>query len=140
MSISSIVSAEEQVVRFDGGSPFVNPTPTAADAGLAGSRFPAGAVFRPCLDRAPAVPVKRIAQSHADTPTMTARRFPAPRTVEEYRGISYIVRDANRFPVACVYFENEPGRRAAAHLVTKDGARKIAAGIAKLPELLTRPP
>jgi hypothetical protein len=28
---------------------------------------------------------------------MTARRFPAPWTVEEYRGISYIVRDANKF-------------------------------------------
>jgi hypothetical protein len=30
---------------------------------------------------------------------MTARRFLAPWTVEEYRGISYIVRDANRFAV-----------------------------------------
>jgi hypothetical protein len=37
-----------------------------------------------------------------------------------------------------VYFENEPGRRAAAHLVTQDEARKIAAGIAKLAELLMR--
>ena len=36
---------------------------------------------------------------------MTARRFPPPWTVEEYRGISYIVRDGNRFPVAYVYFE-----------------------------------
>jgi hypothetical protein len=26
---------------------------------------------------------------------MTSRRFPPPWTVEEYRGISYIVRDAN---------------------------------------------
>ena len=62
---------------------------------------------------------------------MTAeRRFPAPWTVEEYRGISYIVRDANNFAVAYVYFESEPGRRAAAHLMTKDEARKVAAGIA----------
>jgi hypothetical protein len=52
------------------------------------------------------------------------------------RGLSYIVRDANRFAVAYVYFENEPGRRAAANLMTKDEARRIAAGIAKLPELL----
>jgi hypothetical protein len=66
----------------------------------------------------------------------SARRFPAPWTVEEYRGISYIVRDANNFAVAYVYFETEPGRRAAANLLTKDEARKIAAGIAKLPELL----
>ena len=67
------------------------------------------------------------------------RRFPAPWTVEEYRGISYIVRDANNFAVSYVYFENEPGRRAAAKLMTKDEARKIAAGIAKLPELLRKP-
>ena len=40
--------------------------------------------------------------------------------------------------MAYVYFEREPGRRAAAHLMTKDEARKIAAGIAKLPELLMR--
>jgi hypothetical protein len=38
--------------------------------------------------------------------------------------------------VAYVYFQSEPGRRAAANLMTKDEARKIAAGIAKLPELL----
>jgi hypothetical protein len=68
---------------------------------------------------------------------MTARRrFPAPWTVEEFRGISFIVRDANRFAVAYVYFETEPGRRAAANLMTKAEARKIAAGPAKLPELL----
>ena len=70
--------------------------------------------------------------------TDRSRRFPAQWTFEEYRGISYIVRDANNFPVAYVYFETEPGRRAAANLMTKDEARKIAAGIAKLPELLMR--
>ena len=65
---------------------------------------------------------------------MTAeRRFPA-LYVEEYRGISYIVRDANNFAVAYVYFANEAGRRAAAGLMTKDEARKVTAGIAKLPE------
>ena len=66
---------------------------------------------------------------------MPERRFPAPWTVEEYRGLSYIVRDANNFAVAYVYFESQPGRCAAASLMTKDEARKTAAGIAKLPEL-----
>jgi hypothetical protein len=52
------------------------------------------------------------------------------------RGSSYVVRDGNNFAVAYVYFESEPGRHAAANLMTKDEARKIANGIAKLPELL----
>ena len=68
-----------------------------------------------------------------------ARRFSPPWTFEESNNACFIVRDANRFAVAYVYFESEPGRRTAASLMTKDQARRIAAGIAKLPELLKRP-
>jgi hypothetical protein len=65
------------------------------------------------------------------------RRFPPPWTVEE-TDACFIVRDANGQALAYVYFEEEPGRRAAAKLLTRDEARHIAGNVAKLPELPRR--
>ena len=67
---------------------------------------------------------------------MTARRFPPPWTVEEQEGC-FVVRDHGGQQLAYLYFEDEPGRRSAAKLLTRDEARRIALNIAKLPELLS---
>jgi hypothetical protein len=60
---------------------------------------------------------------------VTARRFPPPWSVEE-QAACFVVRDHAGQALAYVYFEDEPGRRSAAKLLTRDEARRIAANIA----------
>ena len=68
---------------------------------------------------------------------MTPRRFPPPWPVEELEAC-FFVTDSTGQKLAYVYFEDEPGRRTAAKLFSKDEARRIAVNIARLPELLTK--
>ena len=70
---------------------------------------------------------------------MPSRHFPPPSIADETEACFFVVKDRSGTAVAYVYFEEEPGRRAAANLMTKDEARRIAANIAKLPTLLVRP-
>jgi hypothetical protein len=69
---------------------------------------------------------------------MPERRFTPPWDIDD-NGSCFIIRDNNGQALSYVYYENEPGRRQAASLLTRDEARRIAINIANLPDLLKRP-
>jgi hypothetical protein len=48
----------------------------------------------------------------------------------------FIVRDASGQKLGYFYYEEEAGQRSTAKMLTKDEARRIAANVAKLSELL----
>ena len=69
--------------------------------------------------------------------SMALTCFPTPWSAELQPNY-YVVRDADGQQIAYVHYSNDPDRRAAAMLLTKDEARRIAANIAKLPDLLRK--
>jgi hypothetical protein len=64
--------------------------------------------------------------SHAPSP------LPAALDCRGHRP-AFVVKDSTGQKLAYVYYEDEPGRRSAAKLLSKDEARRIASNIAKLP-------
>jgi hypothetical protein len=56
----------------------------------------------------------------------TNRRFPPPWSVEDTgTGSAFVVKDGSGQKLAYVYYEEEPGRRSAAKMLTKDEARGL---------------
>jgi hypothetical protein len=62
--------------------------------------------------------------------TVAERRFPPPWSTEELNDACFVAKDSAGQKLAYVYYEDEPGRRSAAKLLTRDEARRIAANIA----------
>jgi hypothetical protein len=62
---------------------------------------------------------RRKLASHVSA-KMTPRRFPPPWAIEEHNQACYIVKDAGGQALGYFYFEDEPGRRSAANLLSRD--------------------
>jgi hypothetical protein len=66
---------------------------------------------------------------------MPLRPFPPPWFVKDIGGC-FVVKATNGRPLVFIYYGEGVARRSLAKLLTRDAARRIAAGIAKLPGLV----
>jgi ssDNA-binding Zn-finger/Zn-ribbon topoisomerase 1 len=76
-------------------------------------------------------------EKQPDRDRKSVRRFPSPWRFEE-TAAGYVVKDATGQSVAYVYARETKAEAGIAKVLTMDQARRIAANIAKLPDLLKR--
>ena len=67
----------------------------------------------------------------------SAFRFPAPWSIQKLKGC-FVVQDSAGQRLGYFYYEAEPLRRLRTRMLTCDEAWRIAANVAKLPELLRK--
>ena len=79
----------------------------------------------------------RLYPTHLNSEGSITRRFPAPWSVERIEGGFKILDDTGQ-ALAYIYFRTSAENADAAKALTPDEARRIAANIAKLPELLVK--
>jgi hypothetical protein len=70
-----------------------------------------------------------------DRPMPEPRRFRSPWVVEDLAGC-YVVKARGGQELAYIYYEDDPQRRSIIKLLSRDEARRIAAAIANLPEVV----
>jgi hypothetical protein len=63
------------------------------------------------------------------------RYFPPPWSIEDIGGY-FVVKANNGQPLVFISYRDGVARRSIARLLTRDAARRIAASIAKLPDLV----
>jgi hypothetical protein len=68
---------------------------------------------------------------------MPERRFPPPWFIEDVGGC-FVVKASNNRPLIFIYYGEGVARLSLARLLTRNAARRIAANIAKLPDLLRK--
>ena len=76
--------------------------------------------------------VPRTVAAAMNAPMPERRHFPPPWSIDESEAC-FVVTDKTGQKLAYFYFENEPGRRAVAKLLTRDEAFLLAVNFAKLP-------
>lgn len=68
-------------------------------------------------------------------PAPPRRRFRRPWQIEEHPE-SFVIQSADGFPIVYIYFEDEPVRQNTLKRMSKDEARRVAANVVRLPELI----
>jgi hypothetical protein len=101
---------------------------SSAEAGDRSAAFPASKLQLTCAHFTPIFDVY-------DQAMPEQRRFRSPWVIEDLAGC-FVVKARGGQELAYIYYEDDPRRRSIIKLLSRDEARRIAAAIANLPEVV----